>query len=393
VPDAGLLAFPFHDWRKALSEGFRTRDGHLLEQFAGSERLDRLAVVNRPVSLLERAVRRQSRHVAGRVVLERSIAGHVVYVTEVGARVVVIDFTTPDFARPLLRRRGWWFEVFRKRAVVELLKWAVLELRMDHAPVIAWIPTVADVIAELQPRRFVYDSLDNWLIHPMLRRHAAQAAKGYASMLPTADAVFVSAPASAEALARWRSNATVLPNGVDPEYFAAPHPRPLDLPPAPVVGYAGKLAHRIDAELVREVARSLPDLTFVFIGPVLDASAIRAMRATSNVRILGDRHYSLLPSYLQHFDVAWIPHRVGEGETGGDPIKLYEYWAAGCPVVSTPIDGLGRWGERHTHATTTDEMRSAIRRLLQDPVQTRVPSDRTWAAIADRILASLLGSS
>jgi glycosyltransferase involved in cell wall biosynthesis len=117
------------------------------------------------------------------------------------------------------------------------------------------------------------------------------------------------------------------------------------------------------------------------------------MRATSNVRILGDRHYSLLPSYLQHFDVAWIPHRVGEGETGGDPIKLYEYWAAGCPVVSTPIDGLGRWGERLTLASTTDEMRSAIRRLQQDPVQTRVPSDRTWAAIADRILASLLGSS
>jgi glycosyltransferase involved in cell wall biosynthesis len=376
-----------------LSEGFRTRDGHLLQRFASSERLDRLVVVNRPVSLLERRVRRLPRHVPGRVVLERSINGHVLYAIEAAAGVIVIDVTTPDIMRPLFLRRGWWFAAFRDRAVHNLLRWVAAELRMEHAPTIAWIPTVAEVVQELQPRRFVYDSLDNWLIHPMLRRHASEAAKGYAAMLPAADAVFVSAPASADALSMWRADAAVLPNGVDPEYFSGHHPRPSDLPSGAVIGYAGKLAHRIDAELVRDVARSLPDLTFAFVGPVLERSAIGAMTGLPNVRILGDRHYSVLPSYVEHFDVAWIPHRVGEGETGGDPIKLYEYWAAGRPVVSTPIDGLDRWGDRLVLASTPGEMTSAIRRMLENPLHAEIPPDRTWAAIADRILDALLEAS
>ena len=305
----------------------------------------------------------------------------------------MIDVTTPDVIKPMVMRRGWWFEAFRDRAVLELLRWVAVELSMEHAPTIAWIPTVADIVQQLQPRRFVYDSLDNWLIHPMLRRHAAEAAKGYAAMLPAADAVFVSAPASADALSAWRADAIVLPNGVDPDYFSGHHTRPSDLPSGVVIGYAGKLAHRIDAELVRDVARSLPDLTFAFVGPVLERTAIGAMTALPNVRILGDRHYSVLPSYLEHFDVAWIPHRVGEGETGGDPIKLYEYWAAGRPVVSTPIDGLDRWGDRLVLASTPGEMTSAIRRMLETPLHAEIPPGRTWTAIADRILDSLLEPS
>ena len=90
---------------------------------------------------------------------------------------------------------------------------------------------------------------------------------------------------------------TLLPNGVDPEAFAGPVQRPADLPAPPIVGYAGKLAERIDDELVAAVARELPDVQFVFVGPVLDAGAIRAMRRQPNVQVLGDRPYRDLPAY------------------------------------------------------------------------------------------------
>jgi glycosyltransferase involved in cell wall biosynthesis len=108
-----------------------------------------------------------------------------------------------------------------------------------------------------------------------------------------------------------------------------------------------------------------------------------------NIKLLGDRHYSQLPAYLQHFDVAWIPHRVGEGETGGDPIKLYEYWAAGLPVVTTPIDGMERWAKDVAIATTGEEQERAIAHTLSSPWKTPIPPERTWASITQRLLNRL----
>ena len=49
-------------------------------------------------------------------------------------------------------------------------------LRASRVPAaIAWTPAVVGAIEHLAPHRFVYDSLDNWVTHPILRRHADRA--------------------------------------------------------------------------------------------------------------------------------------------------------------------------------------------------------------------------
>jgi glycosyltransferase involved in cell wall biosynthesis len=204
-----------------------------------------------------------------------------------------------------------------------------------------------------------------------------------------ADAVVAAAPRSAEVLERWRADVEVIPNGVDSGVWRVDHPRPDDLPAGVVVGYAGKLAHRIDAELVTAVAERLPDMHFVFVGPILEKGPIRPLRSIPNVHLLGDRHYERLPAYVRHFDVAWIPHRVGEGESGGDPIKLYEYWAAQRPVVTTPIDGMAQWSKVLAIAADPEEAVAAIGRMLTDPVVPPVPANREWSAIADRLVSAM----
>jgi hypothetical protein len=184
---------------------------------------------------------------------------------------------------------------------------------------IGWVPAVAPVLFRPNART-VFDSLDNWLIHPVLRRNAADATAAYAAILPRADRVFVSGPASAKVFTRWRPDAVVLPNGVDPDHWSGTWPRPGDLPAGPLVGYAGKLAERIDDERVAAVAALVPDARFAFIGPILDKRAVRRMQRMPNVLLLGDRPYADLPAYLHAFDVAWIPHRVGDAVLSGAPI-------------------------------------------------------------------------
>jgi glycosyltransferase involved in cell wall biosynthesis len=389
-----IVAFPFHDQRKGEVEGIRWRDGHLLETMAANPAIEELLVVDRPVSLAERIWTRRPAFVQGRAVAERRTGLRSARLTVTRPGMTVLDIGLPDTLGPVLRRRGWWFDVFAQPFVLDTLAWAADRVVGPRPTVIAWTPTVAAGIEALEPERLLFDSLDNWLIHPTLRRHADRATEAYARVLPRADAVVASAPASATVLRKWADRVRVVPNGVDPDRFTVDQPRPDDLPPGPIVGYAGSLAARIDAGLVAEVAGALPNVAFVFIGRMMDRSATRAMLGIPNVHVLGNRHYDLLPAYVRHFDIAWIPHAVGPGETGGDPIKLYEYWAASRQVVATRIDGLERWATQLHLVSDAGEARAAIEGLLSGrrrPTPTAVPPDRTWTAIADELLGLLAG--
>lgn len=391
-PPVDLIAFPFHDWRKGDREGRRWRDAHLIDAFADLPAVGQILVIDRPVSLAERLVRRQPGWARGRVVDERADRRSAARLTAVRDDVSVLDIHVPDLVGPILRRRGWWFDAFEGPRVIEHIRWAVDRSGVGGGVVVAWQPAVAPAIAAIAPGAVLFNSLDNWLIHPSLRTQADRAIAGYQSILPGADAVVASAPASREVLLRWAPRVEVVPNGVDPTVFQGVRARPADLPAGPIVGYAGTLAERIDADLVASVARALPDRSFVFIGHIRDRASVRPMRGIPNVHILGDRHYDRLPDYLASFDVAWIPHAVGPGETGGDPLKMYEYWAAGLEVIATRIDGLDRWADRLHLVDDAGDAARVIRGLLDgtvEPVHAQVPADRTWPAIAGHMLGLL----
>jgi glycosyltransferase involved in cell wall biosynthesis len=387
-----LIAFPYHDWRKAEEWGFRNRDLHLLQELAQHPGVDDILVIDRPVSLTERVARRRPWFVKGTVVADRSSLGRKGRVTRVGAHTAVLDIAVPDIIAPIVRRRAWWFDIFADSIVLEMIDWARQVVDMTEARVIAWTPSVGPAVQRIHPAAVVFDSLDNWITHPVLRRNEAEARAGYAALLPGATAVVVPSPASRAVLEEWASNVVVIPNGVDIAWFQERQARPTDLPAGPIVGYSGTIGIRIDQGLIGAIVDQLPDVTFVFVGPVREPSAIKEIRDRPNIMLLGERHYGTLPSYLQHFDVGWIPHRVGTGETGGDPIKTYEYWAAGLQVVSTRLDGFERWSDQLHFIDSPAEGVRTIRGLLDrtiPPRSTLVPPERTWSAIAAEMVQLL----
>lgn len=387
-----IVAFPFHDWRKGDVEGRRWRDAHVIDALATMPEVERILVVDRPLSLAERAIRRRPGWARGEVAAERDLQGARARVSRMNDKVSVLDIHVGDVVSPLVKRRGWWFQTFAEARIHELIRWAAGAAEIDRPTVFAWTPTVAPAIRALEPRALLFDSLDNWISHARLRSLAGQAADAYADLLPTADVVVAPAPASRAILERWASQVTVIPNGVDPRMFEGPFDRPADLPDGPVVGYTGSLGSRIDAPLAAGTASVLPDVAFAFVGPIFERSAIRPLRGIPNVHVLGDRHYSRMPAYVANFDLAWIPHLVGEGETGGDPIKMYEYWAASREVVATMIDGLDQWTDRLHMVRRADDAATTIAGLLDGSIPAKhptVPPDRTWDAIARQMLELL----
>jgi glycosyltransferase involved in cell wall biosynthesis len=188
----------------------------------------------------------------------------------------------------------------------------------------------------------VYDILDDLSIYErsesgMPRRN--RVAAHHPAVMERADVVTVSNEVLLERYGPARPDTMLVPNGVDVERFSTPAQRPDDLPGGPIIGYHGAVAPWFDFELFEKVAASCPDLEFVLVGPVDPEVAGDAARVGKmpNVHVLGERRSSLMPAYVQAFDVGAIWFKVDHMTSGVTPLKMYEFLAARTPCVATPL--------------------------------------------------------
>jgi glycosyltransferase involved in cell wall biosynthesis len=213
----------------------------------------------------------------------------------------------------------------------------------------------------------LYDITDDWLLAPFAPRELDRLRKLDALALADADEVVVCSPALAVSRGAGRA-VSLIPNGVDLEHFRRPRPRPGDLPAAPTAVYVGSLHDaRIDVALVAELARALPQLTLVLVGPnSLETASQRLLDGLPNVVFLGPKPYADVPAYLQHADVIIVPHRVSPFTESLDPIKAYECLAVATPTVATPIAGF-REHAGELEVVGRDEFAGAVAASLSEP--------------------------
>jgi glycosyltransferase involved in cell wall biosynthesis len=157
-------------------------------------------------------------------------------------------------------------------------------------------------------------------------------------------------------------------HGVDFTHFARawkePPARPADLAAIrhPVFGFFGLIHHWIDIALIAEVARLRPDYSFVLIGEAkVDVSELQKL---PNVLLAGRRPYEDLPAYCAAFDAAVLPFVHSPMTRSINPIKMYEYLAAGLPVVSTNLPEVRRYAGPITITTTAREFALACDNVL-----------------------------
>lgn len=145
-----------------------------------------------------------------------------------------------------------------------------------------------------------------------------------------------------------RPNAIYLPNGVDDKHFSDAGielPDDADLRRVlkegkPVAGYYGAFADWFDYEMLEQLAALRPDWNFLLIGQRYDLSMQQRgdpLLKHPNVHWIGPRKYEVLPAYLRIFDVALIPFLINDITLATSPLKLYEYFAGGKPVITSPM--------------------------------------------------------
>ncbi len=245
--------------------------------------------------------------------------------------------------------------VFR-RASLRALAVQVRRAAADQGarPVLwSFLPTGVALADPLDARLVVYHCVDHYAANPGV--DAAWVDGLEARMLERADLVFATSPVLAERLTSRRSDVVLVPNVADVDAFAAPpgpEPAALATLPRPRVLFAGNLAgYRIDFELLLALARARPELALVLVGPegqgdvAPPGAAARALHGLPNVTWAGPVAWEALPTWFAHADVGLIPFLDNDHTRGSLPLKLFEYLAAGLPVVATDLPNLAGYAE------------------------------------------------
>lgn len=353
-----------HGQHKLATEGYRTRDGHLIEWFG--RLLDRqpgVQVVSRPDPILLK--RRYDR-------------------SRVAPNTDPVDTYTLALPDPTNRKKWWW---------TSSKHYPIRRLSRPEA-IVSWNPFVFeapsfDKFSLGLP--IALDLLDDWSIHHAFSGISTQVEEAYKHAFRRADRVYANSEGTAQLAQRFgRNDVVMLPNGVDRDRFHA-----TSRATGPItVGYLGKIGKRVDLDLVLRTATAFPTWNFVFAGPIIDAEYRRPLQSCKNITLLGDVEYPEVPSLLQAFDIGWVPHSVGRGEVGGDAIKIYEYNAAGLPVLSTPIIGAGKRGLDDVHVLPADQHVDMLKTLVGDAtrvhrVDPSLPTETSWEHKAQLILSEL----
>ena len=137
--------------------------------------------------------------------------------------------------------------------------------------------------------------------------------------------------------------------------------------PRPRLGYCGLIGKRLDLALLKELARCRPDGSIVLVGKVDTrdcAHDLEELGEMENVYILGERDVSEVPAYITGFDVGLLPYQLNLETKNISPLKMYEYLAAGIPVVSTDIPAARRQDKLVHVAHTAGAFADACREEL-----------------------------
>ncbi|WP_417884429.1 hypothetical protein [Vibrio rumoiensis] len=101
-----------------------------------------------------------------------------------------------------------------------------------------------------------------------------------------------------------------------------------------IVGYFGAIAPWLWYDLIQQVVDSNPDTGFLMIGPDYGGCQY-FLPEKDNFYWVGPVPYENLPELASYFDVCWIPFSLGDIAKTTSPLKLFEYFALGKPVVVT----------------------------------------------------------
>lgn len=230
-------------------------------------------------------------------------------------------------------------------------------------------------------------------------------------LIKTVDICVVNSHALKRIKSSLRRDIHVVPQGFDEASFAAPNqvvPSFFDNIPRPRIGFVGSLTYRLDFGLLFPLIKELPNVSFVFVGsflsmpfddPFVDTEKqLVRLRLFPNVYVVSQvKDRRRIKAMISGFDICMIPYTTRFAfNRYCYPMKLFEYFYMGKPVVSTPIEELKQFPKYVKIGKTAQEWKKHIEMLLSHPwpkkykeAQRRLAEENSWERKVEAILTHL----
>lgn len=235
------------------------------------------------------------------------------------------------------------------------------EQRPRSAALVTYHPFVAAFCDAPWIRKVVYVGQDDWATGEGVRAWWDLYQEAYRRIDERKAEIFV---VSAELATRISPRATVVPNGVIADVWRSRHPVPprINELRRPRAIYTGTIEGRLERRLVETTASMVGSL--IMMGPPGDAEVIRWLRSLDNVHVFGRVGQRELAATVQACDVGIIPHRDQACIRAMSPLKLYEYLAAGLPVVSVDLPPVHGVDDDRVHICEREDWAAGLSRAL-----------------------------
>jgi len=258
------------------------------------------------------------------------------------------------------------------------VKRAARKLGMSEPILWAYVPQAEDVIDVLGPSLVVYHCVDD--VAAQKGVDAGSFREAEERFARRADLVLASAPALAERMRTLSDHVLYAPNVADTGTFAtALDPGPVDpdldaLPHPRLVFQGAIVATKLDVRLLAEVAALRPEWSIVLVGPrgAGDPTGdLSPLDNAPNIHMIGARPADDLPQVLRGADIGLIPYAINDLTRSVFPMKVYEYLAAGLPVLATPLPALDGVEAIETVGSAEELVAAAERELEADAPEVR----------------------
>ena len=253
---------------------------------------------------------------------------------------VLSPLVLPLHGNPLARRVNSWL-------LPKLVRRAARTLDMERPILWSYVPQAEVLLDALEPELVIYHCVDDIAAQPGIDGSSFRASE--ARFAARADLVLASAPSLAARLGDISDNVLYVPNVADVELFSsALRDGPVDLGmadlPRPRIVFTGALVRtKLDMGLLFVLARARRDWSFALVGPTGPGDPradMSGLASEPNIYLLGPRPYEALPEVLRGADAGLIPYSLNQLTASIFPMKVYEYLAAGLPVVATALPAL-----------------------------------------------------
>ena len=282
-------------------------------------------------------------------------------------------YSPPPIGLPGLTRWKWPARI-NAWMLSWLLKRIMKKMEIRDPVLYTYLYESAGLVRRLPARLSVYEVLDHDETLAKDERHRRLIREHEEEVCREADMVVGITEELASQRRPYNAETYVANGGADLEFFgralldSTPVPGDIARLPKPILGYMGSLdPWKMDVELITHIARTNPEWSLALVGFVWYGFDPRRFEGCPNIHVLGPKEYEDFPGYLKGMDVCLMPFPLNGITLNGDAIKLYEYLAAGKPVVSTPVPAARRFRDVVRVAENKEEFVQAIQSCLREP--------------------------